>query len=159
MNKDSTAKSKAVNYLYNNSTPLPCGCREWTGPKTKDGYGQVGPEWIVRAFGIKGSHRLMVHLVHGHEFTDRRETVMHSCHNRACVNPEHLEVGDQATNMKQAAERGSLAQKLCPRDVRAIHALHGVISTSEIATMFSVHVRTVQKVIDRTIWKHVEVQP
>jgi hypothetical protein len=148
-------KAKALNYLYNNSVPSSTGCREWTGPVTKDGYGQIGPDWIVIQFGIKGAHRLMVHLVHGHEFTSRHETVMHRCHNRACVNPEHLDVGDQSLNMQEAARRGSMAKKLTVGDVILIRSLGGSASNSEIAARFGVHCRTIDKVLQRIIWKHV----
>lgn len=153
--QNTITKSQALDYLYNNSAISETGCREWTGPVTKDGYGQIGPEWIVRTYKIKGAHRLMVHLVHGHEFAGRHEQVMHRCHNRGCVNPEHLEVGDCSTNMQASAARGTLAKKLCERDVREIRALAGTEKTRNIAKQYGVHTRTVHKVVNRSIWKHV----
>ena len=36
---------------------------------------------------------------------NRDQIVRHRCHNRLCVNPRHLELGDRADNLRDERER------------------------------------------------------
>lgn len=56
--------------------------------------------------------------------------VLHKCDNGLCVRPSHLELGNHAKNMRDAAKRGLMpkgpdhhAAKLTPADVREIRRL------------------------------------
>lgn len=64
-------------------------CWEWTGARTRDGYGR---------FKIEGrtvlAHRLSFLLATGIE----PEHVLHKCNNRSCVRPLHLAAGDSKDN-------------------------------------------------------------
>jgi hypothetical protein len=98
-------KAETLAYIEANTIWDENGCRLWTGPVTKDGYAQVGINGIIKAFGIKGIHRLVVHLDTGHVFQGRQEQVLHSCDVRNCTAPAHLRVGTAAENLKEAADR------------------------------------------------------
>ena len=80
------------------------GCWLWAGPilKYRGGYGVFTMRseniYMVRA------HRLSW-KIYCHPIT-KEQHVLHSCDNVLCVNPEHLFLGDQDLNMKDAAFKG-----------------------------------------------------
>jgi hypothetical protein len=75
------------------------GCFEWQGSKTKNGY-------VLTYHKGKSvhAHRLVFTLAKGPIPTGL--VVMHSCDNRACINPEHLSVGSQSDNLLDAVAKG-----------------------------------------------------
>lgn len=87
------------------------GCWEWNGAN-HNGYGLLSQGWKKTPYK---AHRLAVLFATG---TQPNGHVLHLCDNPSCVNPEHLMVGDQKENMKQASERGRLnpisTLNLCP---------------------------------------------
>ena len=64
-------------------TPGP-GCWEWQGRRDRDGYG------ISKGRGQTSAHRLSWVLHRGS--IPGGMTVDHLCRNRACVNPDHMEL-------------------------------------------------------------------
>ncbi len=77
-----------LNRFWNRVQPDPeTGCWNWTGPKHKSGYGVFQP--IIHVTGYlahRFSYQLSVGLIPvGHD-------LHHTCRNRACVNPDHLQV-------------------------------------------------------------------
>lgn len=151
-------EQKALNYLLKTSEIVESGCREWRGPITKDGYGQLGVDWIIRTWGIKGAHRLMVRLAHGHEFAGRSEQVMHLCHNRRCIHPDHLEVGSAKRNMAAAKARGSRfgVRKISDDDVLIIRALVAMNAAAKwIASKFHLSLAHTYKIAHHGVWRDV----
>jgi len=75
-------------------------CWNWTGKaKTNFGYGIVGGK-----LGNAVAHRVSWE-VHNGPIPDGMQ-VLHRCDNPACVNPDHLFLGDHQANMDDMAEKG-----------------------------------------------------
>ena len=73
-------------------------CWEWTASKDRDGYGI----FCVTAPKTMKAHRISAELA-GKDIT---QVVRHTCHNPACVNPDHLVSGTQTDNMKDMYQAG-----------------------------------------------------
>lgn len=74
-------------------------CWDWTG-WTGNGYGRfrVGDD-------VYGAHRIAFMLDSDTEMVPDK-MVLHECHNRSCVNPSHLYLGDKSDNLRDAKEAG-----------------------------------------------------
>lgn len=75
-------------------------CWLWTGSRLPRGYGR---------FYFKGqafyAHRLALEVFKGAKVPENM-VVMHACDNPTCCNPDHLSVGTQTDNMRDAASKG-----------------------------------------------------
>lgn len=76
-------------------------CWLWTGAKRHKGYGAFKFDSKVI-----DAHRFAYILFKG-EIKDNL-FVLHTCDNRACVNPEHLFLGTNSDNMKDCYKKGRL---------------------------------------------------
>jgi hypothetical protein len=133
-------------------------CWRWKGLGV-GGYGRVyfhGRQWYV--------HRLAWFLANDRPIP-KGMYVLHTCDNRACVNPKHLMLGTQEENMRQRSERGrapvgedSWAAKLTENQVREIRRIHseGKLSMKEISQIVGVSYSSIKQVISRKVWKHVD---
>lgn len=75
-------------------------CWEWQHTKATDGYGAVSYEGRQRK-----AHRVAWVLATG-EIIPKGMYLCHRCDNPPCVNPEHLYVGTNQQNQRDAVERG-----------------------------------------------------
>ncbi len=74
---------------------MPTGCIEYTGNKHRQGYGMIG------AWRVTDDQKIMAttHRIAGRMKWQRElgqdEMVVHTCSNPACINPDHLILGDR----------------------------------------------------------------
>lgn len=69
--------------------------------------------------------------------------VCHSCDLASCCNPRHLRADSHAANLKEAADRGRMLQKLTLEDVRRIRSLSGSLTLRRLGEMFNIHWTTI----------------
>lgn len=105
-------------------------CIEWQQAKDEKGYGY---KWfqgkVVRA------HRLEYCLHHQVSLSSIQGLVIrHKCDNPSCINPEHLETGSHADNVKDREDRGRGRQPTGERN--AAHKLTD-IQVEEIKSLFT----------------------
>jgi hypothetical protein len=90
-------------------------CHAWIGAHGREGHGQLWVEGRVR-----GAHVVAFYLAHGRWPTP---CCRHTCDFPPCVREEHLIEGTQADNLRDAAERGRMANsRLTIEQVRAIRS-------------------------------------
>ena len=130
------------------------GCWEWQGFVNPNGYARL--QW-TSADGVK--------TIYGHRTSFRAfkgeipvgMVVRHTCDNRKCLNPDHLELGTQADNMHDRTRRGGCGwAKLTPESVRDIHSEYesGATQTA-LAMKHGVSQALVSKVLRGKAWQWV----
>jgi len=137
------------------------GCWEWTGGKIY-GYGS----WRLDGRSWR-AHRYAWERANGRAVPDGL-VVMHKCDNRACVRPDHLEVGTQLDNRRDAVQKGRTARgetsantHITEADVRAIRAnwrrgkRNGEWTSAWIARRFNLEQSAVRKLAVGINWKYV----
>jgi hypothetical protein len=147
------------------------GCWEWTASKDKKGYGQIGQMHGGKSIPLF-AHRVSWEM---HNGSAEGLLVCHHCDNPACVNPDHLFLGTQRDNMRDASRKGRLGgenswprryperikrgedhgqAKLCEADVRAIRA-SGETGIA-LAERYGVSDSVIFRAKNRKTWKHVK---
>ena len=75
------------------------GCCLWTGPKDKDGYGEIRFQFRGKRVKVR-VHRLIFYI--RTNFTDmKNQHVSHICHKRDCINFQHLSLEPIDINNKR----------------------------------------------------------
>lgn len=142
----------------------PTGCWLWSGANN-NGYGCGS----TQRKGWK-AHRRAYEAAHGEGSAAGLE-VRHRCDTPACINPDHLEVGAHAENMRDMRARGrhvpprringeaNGAAKLTEADVRAIRAAYVPRSSTHsqraLAKQYGVNQTLICYIIRREIWTNV----
>lgn len=115
-----------------------------------DGYGRF------RAHGRKvGAHRFSLEL-EGIDIPSGMY-VLHTCDNPACVNPDHLYLGDQVQNMVDRTERCDHPMtKLSAKDIPVIRRMaKSGMSHQKISGHFNVQRRQISRIVSGEMWSHV----
>ena len=103
-------------------------------------------------------HRYIYYLLNGKITEDR--VVMHICDNRKCINPLHLKAGTISDNTKDKINKNRQSRgqrkdsKITALDVITIREVKGY-SQQVLADMYGVSKSLIQKIQQRTLWKHV----
>ena len=126
-------------------------CIKWTGAiREKDGYGVTWHNGKVDY-----AHRVAIGAKPG-------EVVMHSCDNRACVNPEHLSIGTHKKNSEDMVAKGRQCRgvkhhtaKLTEEQVKQVISLCGFFTSRAVAHMFGVSKNTVWSIWNKRTWRHI----
>jgi hypothetical protein len=129
------------------------GCWEWNGYKSPSGYGIIATRGGGKMF--ERVHRVSWRLVNGPIPIDM--VILHTCDNRACVRPDHLQLGTQEENMKdmdrkqrRVSNRHGAIRKLTPEIVREIRASDDDYSV--LGEKYGVHYATIADIKKRRTW-------
>lgn len=151
-NKKRTSEERFFSFV--NKTP---SCWEWTGGQHKFGYGVM----TNNSYKTTLAHRISW-IIHNGPIPPGM-SVLHSCDNPKCVNPQHLFIGSQKDNISDMVSKGrhchgesARFSKLSDEKVKFIREanLYG-FTLSQIAKQFHVDIETIRMAIKRQTWKHV----
>ena len=129
------------------------GCWEWLGTINQDGYG---------IFHYKGkstkAHRMSVFFKDG--VLPEGVMICHTCDWRRCVNPDHLYIGDQESNMADMVRKGRQKKgielknaKVVPEDVQKIRI--DPRSSRALEKVYGVSRETINRIKSRKYYRHV----
>ena len=130
-------------------------CWEWTAGKTSRDYGE---------FRLNGkmvyAHRLAWSLRYKRKIPEGMY-ICHHCDNKGCVNPRHLFLGTQADNMRDAVEKGRIAQgedhgrsKLTKAQVILIKKIYPAVSQRLLARVFGISNQQISNIVNGKMWQH-----
>lgn len=139
------------------------GCWLWSGSYNPSGHGKIKPS-SHNGFGY--AHRYSF-FIHNGEF-DRSMQVLHHCDNPHCVNPDHLYLGDQKQNMRDASNRKRFINRRGSKASRSILTEDQVLEirrtfktrskefgSDALAKKYGVGVSNIQNILCRLSWKHI----
>jgi HNH endonuclease len=136
------------------------GCWNWFATRNTCGYG---------VFCFRGKNQLahrVSWLIHKGHIPNGRY-VLHRCDNPRCVNPDHLFLGTQTDNMRDAVRKGRLKtgnvrgtdQPLSPFVESQVHFIRLAssegFSRSSIARYFGVCRTSIDAIVNRKTWRHI----
>lgn len=133
-------------------------CWLWIGGKDRYGYGEL----IVNNVADQKAHRVSYELYKG--LIPNSMLILHSCHNRLCVNPEHLRIGTVVDNNRDMVERGTqvmgekvASSKLTENAIIEIRKLYetGEYSQQNLADIYGVSQYNISCIIRKKWWKHI----
>lgn len=154
------AKKLEVYLLKNIVVNHTNGCWLWTKYIDHWGYGEGC------FFGTRcTAHRLSAFYYLGLNINDPLQKACHHCDNPRCVNPDHLFIGTQSQNIKDAARKGRWKQTTGTNNGHTHFTNSDVIKIRklfcegwrkcDLARKFKVSDHTIRCIIARTTWKHI----
>ena len=115
--------TKHQNYILSRVLIHPSGCWLWTKGKNRAGYGTAS----VRRHPVF-AHRLSHWAFKGPIPEDR--IILHSCHNKSCVNPDHLRAGTVSENLLDAIRIGAAKPIPIEKSIK-LGSRHGMSKITE----------------------------
>lgn len=127
-------------------------CWLWTGEIGRHGYGR----FYISPKSPRGAHRISWEIANGPIV--QKEHVLHRCDTPACVRPDHLFLGSNLDNVKDAVlKRRHPTVKLFARDVRRIRQmLIAGESNAAVARKFGVYATTIWRIAHGKTWAYVK---
>ena len=134
------------------------GCWLWLGAALPKGYGMIGRGG--RGTGYIYAHHVAFQISNGPIPTG--QFVLHSCDNPYCVNPDHLFLGTQKTNMEDKVAKGRQRPGEQHPNARLTWAIVRRMrlerastnkTLAEIGAPYGADFRHVHEIIQRKIWK------
>lgn len=131
------------------------GCWNWTKSLDGNGYGRG----CVRNTIFKANRAAWIAF----RGALGDEHVLHRCHNRACVNPDHLYLGDHAQNMRDMADADRVYRKsgtknhnakLTESAVREIRS--STMSGRALSAIYGVSATAINLARSGETWSHVQ---
>jgi len=134
-------------------------CRNWLGTCGSHGYGMVS-----RNGKNVRTHRVAYELVFG-EFNVAFD-VLHKCDNPLCCNPEHLYLGTDVENQRDAAQRGGHKAKMGEQHPMARLNSSDIINIRNsfhkkgvfqhvLAKQYGVTKTQISRIVHNRVWKSV----
>lgn len=133
-------------------------CHLWTGALNSDGYANF---WIDRHY--IGAH--VYAWMQAHASPKPGLVIRHSCRNRHCVNPEHLQIGTKGDNNRDRARDGTQTRGshhhssvLTERDVVVVNRLRRLgVSWANIGRRLGKNPETIRDAVTHRhgVWRHV----
>lgn len=139
--------------LFNRCRLAENDCWEWVGAKDTGGYGL-----LHRNNKTMKAHRVSYEVYKGR--IPKGLVVRHSCDNPACINPDHLDIGTVADNVRDRELRGRRdvkgeqigTSKLTSEQVLNIKASSESIDV--LADKYGVHRSNISLIRAGKSWKH-----
>lgn len=130
-------------------------CILWPYGKQKNGYGIIRDGTTSRP-----AHRVMCRMASG-QAPSRHHQAAHSCHNKLCVNPNHLRWATPHENTQDRVRANRCAkgerQHLARLTAEQVaHIRRSELPTTALAAQLSVSKSTIERVRNKTTWAHVE---
>ncbi len=128
-------------------------CWIWNATRNEDGYGRV---WHPQQ-RLESAHRASWEMEHGSIPMDMR--VLHACDNPPCVNPAHLFLGTQLTNVRDCIKKGrqklpkSPTVRLTADQVHAVRSAPIEVDATALATSLGISRRDVNDIRRRRKWR------
>lgn len=145
-NPTSNEKIKQNFYL---KTKINGDCIIWTGQSKENGYGT----FKIHRKSV-GAHRIAFEFENGK--IESGMLIRHLCHNKLCVNVQHLKLGNSRDNALDTLKIGGGTAKLNEQNVlEIIHLINNGSKLTTIAKLYHVTAETIGAVKRGITWSHV----
>lgn len=138
-------------------------CSPWEGVITPKGYGLTR---LASGQNMVPAHRVAYCVEHGLDLSEiAGQLVRHKCDNPPCVQPSHLELGDEQNNYEDSRKRNRHSfgevngrSVLTEADVLSIRQEYVPNSkehgSNALAKKYGVTQATILQIIHRKTWRH-----
>jgi|DEB19_MinimDraft_3_1074340.scaffolds.fasta_scaffold02358_11 hypothetical protein len=139
-----------------------CGCWEWSGAKTRGGYGHFRRKLNNKHMMYKAHRFSFEYFKNNGVLLDSNTLVCHTCDNPKCVNPSHLFTGSSLDNIQDKLTKGRHRwghkkgyRVLSEEDVIKIRSdyLSNSFSMKEVALMNNTSVPQVSRIVNNKTHK------